>query len=88
MEYATFALEGPAERWWTGTEVLLKEDLGENARITWDKFKEVFNETYFPEVVSDRKAREVFDLVQGSMTVEEYTAKFIDLSRFAPPFNS
>jgi hypothetical protein len=84
VEYATFTLEGPAERWWAGTEVLLKEELGENARITWDKFKEVFNETYFPEVVSDRKAREFFDLVQGSMTVEEYAVKFIDLSRFAP----
>uniref|UniRef100_A0A2N9GV60 RNA-directed DNA polymerase n=1 Tax=Fagus sylvatica TaxID=28930 RepID=A0A2N9GV60_FAGSY len=60
VEYATFALEGPVERWWAGTEVLLKEELGENDRITWDEFKE------------------------GSMTVEEYAAKFIDLSRFAP----
>uniref|UniRef100_A0A2N9EEP8 RNA-directed DNA polymerase n=1 Tax=Fagus sylvatica TaxID=28930 RepID=A0A2N9EEP8_FAGSY len=57
VEYATFALEGPAERWWAGTEVLLKEELGENACVTWDK---------------------------GPMTVEEYAAKFIDLSRFAP----
>jgi hypothetical protein len=84
VEYATFALEGPAERWWAGTEVLLKEELGENARVTWDKFKKVFNETYFPEVVRDRKKREFSDLIQGSMTVEEYAAKFIDLSRFAP----
>jgi hypothetical protein len=84
VEYATFALEGPAERWWAGTEVLLKEELGENACVTWDKFKKVFNETYFPEVVRDRKKREFSDLIQGSMTVEEYAAKFIDLSRFAP----
>uniref|UniRef100_A0A2N9GH84 CCHC-type domain-containing protein n=1 Tax=Fagus sylvatica TaxID=28930 RepID=A0A2N9GH84_FAGSY len=84
VEYATFALEGPAERWWAGTEVLLKEELGENGHVTWDKFKKVFNETYFPEVVRDRKKREFSDLIQGSMTVEEYAAKFIDLSRFAP----
>ena len=84
VEYATFALEGPTERWWAGTEVLLKEELGENTRITWDKFKGIFNETYFPKVVNDRKAREFSDLVQGSMTMEEYVAKFIDLSRFAP----
>uniref|UniRef100_A0A2N9F3Y9 RNA-directed DNA polymerase n=1 Tax=Fagus sylvatica TaxID=28930 RepID=A0A2N9F3Y9_FAGSY len=57
VEYATFTLEGPAERWWAGTEVLLKEELGENACVTWEK---------------------------GPMTVEEYAAKFIDLSRFAP----
>ena len=62
----------------------MKEELGENARITWDKFKEVFNETYFPKVVSDKKVREFSDLVQRSMTVEEYAAKFIELSRFAP----
>jgi hypothetical protein len=84
VEYATFTLEGPAERWWAGTEVLLKEELGENACVTWEKFKKVFNETYFPEVVRDRKKREFSDLIQGSMTVEEYAAKFIDLSRFAP----
>uniref|UniRef100_A0A2N9FNH1 RNA-directed DNA polymerase n=1 Tax=Fagus sylvatica TaxID=28930 RepID=A0A2N9FNH1_FAGSY len=29
VEYATFTLEGPAERWWAGTEVLLKEELGQ-----------------------------------------------------------
>jgi hypothetical protein len=84
VEYATFALKGPVERWWAGTEVLLKEELGENARISWDKFKEVFNETYFLEVVSDRKAKEFSDLVQGSMTMEEYAAKFIELSHFVP----
>uniref|UniRef100_A0A2N9HF18 Uncharacterized protein n=1 Tax=Fagus sylvatica TaxID=28930 RepID=A0A2N9HF18_FAGSY len=27
VEYATFALEGPVEKWWAGTEVLLKEEL-------------------------------------------------------------
>ena len=63
VEYATFALDGPAERWWAGAKVLLREELGENARVTWDKFKKVFNETYFPEVVRDRKKREFSDLV-------------------------
>ena len=36
------------------------------------------------DVVRDRKAREFSDLVQGAMTVEEYVAKFVELSRFAP----
>jgi hypothetical protein len=34
MEYATFTLVGPVKRWWAGTEVLLKEELGENDHIT------------------------------------------------------
>ena len=50
--------------------------------ITWEKFKGVFYDNYFPEVVRDRKEREFADLVQGSMIVEQYTAKFIELSRF------
>ncbi|XP_030923322.1 uncharacterized protein LOC115950227 [Quercus lobata] len=59
-------------------------ELGRGTPITWEKFKEVFNRTYFPDVVRDCKVREFSDLVQGAMTVEEYVAKFVELSRFAP----
>ena len=52
--------------------------------ITWEKFKGVFYDNYFPKVVRERKDREFVDLVQRSMTVEQYAAKFIDLSRFGP----
>ena len=50
--------------------------------ITREKFKGVFYDNYFPEVVRERKEREFADLVQGSMIVEQYAAKFIELSRF------
>ncbi|XP_050280765.1 uncharacterized protein LOC126721748 [Quercus robur] len=69
MVYATFSLQGSAERWWSCTEPLLRMELGGNTLITWEKFKEVFNETYFPD---------------GTMIVEEYAAKFVELSHFAP----
>nr|POE64183.1 g-type lectin s-receptor-like serine/threonine-protein kinase [Quercus suber] len=82
--YATYALQGPADRWWLSTEKLLETELGMDTPITWEKFKEVFDRTYFPDLVRDRKAREFSDLVQGAMTVEEYVAKFVELSRFAP----
>ena len=82
--YATYALQGSTDRWWSSTEPLLSTKLGEDTPFTWEKFKEVFNWTYFPDVVRDRKAREFSDLVQGAMTVEEYVAKFVELSRFAP----
>ena len=52
--------------------------------ITWEKFKGVFYDNYFPVVVRERKEKEVADLVQVSMTVEQYAAKFIELSRFGP----
>ncbi|XP_030958976.1 uncharacterized protein LOC115980923 [Quercus lobata] len=82
--YATYALQGSADRWWSSTKPLLSTELGRDTPITWEKFKEVFNRTYFPNVVRDRKAREFSDLVQGAMTMEEYVAKFVELSRFAP----
>ena len=81
--YATYVLQGPADRWWQSTEPLLRRELGRDTPITWEKFKEVFNRTYFPDVVRDHKAREFSDLIQGTMTVGEYVAKFVELSRFA-----
>ena len=82
--YATFALQDFAERWWTSIEHLLRMELGEDTPITWEKFKGVFNQTYFPDVVRDREEREFFGLVQGTMIVEEYATKFVELSHFTP----
>ena len=63
--YATYALQGSADRWWSSTEPLLSTELGRGTPITWEKFKEVFNRTYFPDVVRDRKARQFFDWFRG-----------------------
>ena len=63
---------------------MLRIELGRDIPITWEKFKEVFNGTYFPNMVRDRKVREFFDLVQGAMIVDKYAAKFVELSHFAP----
>ena len=63
---------------------MLRIELGRDIPINWEKFKEVFNGTYFPGMVKDRKVREFSDLVQGAMIVDEYAAKFVELSRFAP----
>ena len=52
--------------------------------ITWEKFKGVFYDNYFLKVVREQKEREFANLVQGSMTVEQYATKFIELPRFGP----
>ncbi|XP_023906356.1 uncharacterized protein LOC112018082 [Quercus suber] len=52
--------------------------------IIWVKFKGVFYDNYFPKMVREQKEREFPDLVQGSMTIEQYAAKFIELSHFGP----
>lgn len=38
-------------------ELLLKEELGKGTAITWDKFKETFDDAYFLEMVKDQKKK-------------------------------
>ena len=75
---------GEAERWWRSTKAILEGLDIERNPITWEKFKGVFYDNYFPEVVWEGTEREFADLVQGSMTVDQYAAKFIELSCFGP----
>jgi hypothetical protein len=62
--------------------VVLVADLGSETSISWEVFKHEFNRHFFPRVVQEAKAQEFLNLVQGGMSVIEYTAKFLQLSRF------
>ena len=61
---------------------MLVADLGLETAITWDIFKHELNQYFFPKVVQEAKAREFLDLVQRSISVIEYAAKFLQLSWF------
>ena len=50
----------------------------------WPRFLEVFNEEYFFETIRDQKTIEFLNLEQENMTVVEYNAKFMELSRYVP----
>jgi hypothetical protein len=84
VNYATFKLTAEAERWWTSKKDHLQQQVGEGVPITWKDFKDAFLERFFPQSVQLAKAQEFTDLVQGSSTVEQYAARFIELSLFAP----
>ncbi|XP_062170983.1 uncharacterized protein LOC133876754 [Alnus glutinosa] len=83
VRYATFKLTAEAERWWTSKKDHLQQQVGEGVPITWKDFKDAFMERFFPQSVRLAEAQEFTDLVQGSSTVEQYAARFIEL-RFAP----
>ncbi|XP_028070012.1 uncharacterized protein LOC114272483 [Camellia sinensis] len=53
-----------------------------------ERFKNAFNEKYFPRSVRLQKHREFSKLEQGNKTVAEYEAKFTKLSKFAPVFEA
>lgn len=56
--------------------------LGE-VSITWELFKTSFLEICFPREMREAKVEEYINLRQGSMTVTEYSLKFVKLSRYA-----
>ncbi|KAI9180213.1 hypothetical protein LWI28_002391 [Acer negundo] len=54
-----------------------------NSLVTWIRFKELFNQKYFPEELRNEKESEFLGLTQGSMSLVEYERKFEQWSRFA-----
>ena len=84
VNLATYMFEGPAEIWWKLAERLLLEGRGDNTQISKAEFVKKFYEQYFIERFRDKQAENFDELVQGSMGVAQYEAKFAELSRFVP----
>ncbi|XP_020245210.1 uncharacterized protein LOC109823340 [Asparagus officinalis] len=81
VSFAAFMFRGEAEHWWKTT---LRLERAAQRQIDWDRFVELMNKKYIPESVRDQWAIEFQGLQQNNMTVQEYEAKFTQLSRFAP----
>ncbi|XP_028109744.1 uncharacterized protein LOC114308371 [Camellia sinensis] len=77
VQLAAFTIEDEARRWWmpTGTA---------HPGLTWARFLELFYEKYFPQCMQDKKVTKFETLRQGSRTVVEYEAQFVELARVAP----
>ena len=54
----------------------------------WEPFKKTFLDQYFTDTMKEALRMEFINLVQGSMTVDQYEANFTSLSRFAKAFVS
>ena len=54
--------------------------------MTWPDFQELFMRKFFPSSTRYANAREFLGLRQGSMTVLEYVAKFIELAHFGDDY--
>ncbi|XP_057982395.1 uncharacterized protein LOC131167617 [Malania oleifera] len=83
VRYAAFKMNGDAKCWW------LFENLLEGQRVvkvafTWERFEELFLDRYFPSSTREENVGEFTNLTHRNMTVGEYVAKFVELSRFAP----
>ena len=54
--------------------------------MTWDDFRRLFMEKYFPASARHAKAREFLELRQGTMTVLKYVARFTELACFGDDY--
>ncbi|XP_047161885.1 uncharacterized protein LOC124831838 [Vigna umbellata] len=79
LAFTEYLLTGEASHWWSSAKMLLTES---HNPISWEVFKAKFYEEYFPDSVRYAKEVEFLQLVQGDMTVSEYTSKFKHLVRF------
>ncbi|XP_028109668.1 uncharacterized protein LOC114308295 [Camellia sinensis] len=85
VTYATFMLQWIPNDWWQMEKRIHEHDANP---YTWERFKNAFNEKYFPRSVRLQKQREFSKLEQGKKTVAEYEAEFTKLSKFASAFEA
>ncbi|XP_058080656.1 uncharacterized protein LOC131228815 [Magnolia sinica] len=74
-----FLLQGEAQNWWPSISRSVERDFV----WTWKDFVDNFNQKFFPEHVWEQRALEFKTLVQGDITMSQYEARFVALSRFA-----
>ncbi|XP_061344501.1 uncharacterized protein LOC133290440 [Gastrolobium bilobum] len=76
LVYSVYMLEEEAEDWWTNTVQPLE---AEGREITWRLFETLFLDNYFPREAREQKQNEYNDLKLGSMSIDQYFAKFNEL---------
>ncbi|XP_041011368.1 uncharacterized protein LOC121255154 [Juglans microcarpa x Juglans regia] len=79
--YARYLFQGEAGIWWDTRRQLLVGELGSLAALSWERFKEEFDNRFFLNSVKQLKAQDFAYLTQGNLTVEEYATKFMELGR-------
>ena len=79
VECATYLLRSSALKWWE-----LQEEYHDTNNLTLVQFERLFRENYIPEANKHEMIAQFSRLVQADMTVAEYYARFINLSRYDP----
>ncbi|XP_054776952.1 uncharacterized protein LOC129285311 [Prosopis cineraria] len=77
VQLATFKLKDAAKQWWESVKPI------DGSELTWEQFKKRFFAYYFLPTVRATKETEFHNLRQGNMDVEEFIAKFNELSKYS-----
>jgi len=78
---ATFSLKGKEYIWWEDVKnfIGIREE-----ELTWSEFEGLFRKKYLSKRYNNDRAKEFYELNMGPMTYEEYTSRFLQLSRYVP----
>ncbi|XP_050909497.1 uncharacterized protein LOC127123310 [Lathyrus oleraceus] len=85
VQFGSHMLEKEVKDWWRNIVQRFDKD---DIEVTWALFRDAFLENYFPEDVDGKKEFEFLELKQGNGTVVEYAAKFEELIKFCPHYNT
>jgi hypothetical protein len=80
-----FQLKGSALLWW---KTLLPQLNMVVEDVSWELFEERFQERYLSDEFIEHQLNEFNALRQGSHTVPEYEARYMELLRYAPHLNT
>jgi hypothetical protein len=82
FRYTRLTLTSEVVRWWKSIEELLHLEIGLGTAISWGRFVEEFNMRFCLRAQRQLRAIEFHNLVQGSMTMEHYSSRFMELAWF------
>jgi hypothetical protein len=78
LNIATLQLRGIASSWWE----CFRANHPDPANIGWTEFAQAFREYHLMEGMMEAKVEEFSNLQMGTMSVREYSTKFIQLMRY------
>ncbi|XP_057953972.1 uncharacterized protein LOC131148268 [Malania oleifera] len=81
--FATFKLVGEAERWWHAMKLLEEQRVVPIAMTRVILSRSSMTNIFLPPLEMQRW-KNFFSLTQGRFTIQQYAARFLELSRFAP----
>jgi hypothetical protein len=76
-----YQLKGKASMWWD--QYVQVQHIDEK-KVTWREFKRYFQKKYLTKRYYDKKMKEFFELKLGSMTIDEYERRFLELLKYVP----
>jgi hypothetical protein len=74
-----YQLKGKASMWW---DHLVQVQHIKEKTITWREIKKYFEKKYLTKRYYDKKMKEFFELNLGSMTIDEYERRFLELLKY------